>query len=75
MLRQSNLELIQIFSNKETIGLDINYGNTLTSEIDEETENLEFEYQFVWSINFNNGLQESTPASNSYNIILVKNVK
>ena len=68
------VELIQIYSNKETIGLDINYGNTLTSEIDEETEDLEFEYQFVWTINFNNGLQESTPASNSYNIILVKKI-
>jgi len=68
------VELIQIYSNKETIGLDINYGNTLTSEIDEETKGLEFEYQFAWTINFNNGLQESTPASNSYNILLVKDI-
>ena len=62
------VELIQIYSNKETIGLDINYGKTLTSEIDEETKDLEFEYQFVWTINFNNGLQESNSASNTYNI-------
>jgi hypothetical protein len=67
-------ELIQIYSNKEIIGLDINYGKTLTSDLDEETEDEEFEYQFVWTINFNNGLQQSTPASNSYNIIFVKNI-